>query len=205
MTGLVTALFNDLNLLAGAAANGLTVDDVKKLADINAAAAELNVLDGILAGTAELNLLAGRSLASSDDVIDNFPAGTIMLFQQQAAPVGWIRQATHNNKSLRIVNGATWAGSGGSVAFSTVFGRTATDSIAGHVHSMAHTHTSGTLSGVVTGGANGGGLTGGNHVVDVNGGSTGGSSTANTGTSATHAHTMDLRVQFVDVVAAMKA
>jgi len=48
---------------------------------------------------------------------DAFPSGTSMLFQQTAAPTGWTKQTTHNDKSLRLVSGSV--GTGGSVAFST--------------------------------------------------------------------------------------
>lgn len=46
-----------------------------------------------------------------------FDAGTKMLFQQTAAPTGWTKQTTHNDKALRVVSGT--ASSGGSVAFTT--------------------------------------------------------------------------------------
>ena len=46
-----------------------------------------------------------------------FPSGTSMLFQQTAAPTGWTKQTTHNDKSLRLVSGSV--GTGGSVAFSS--------------------------------------------------------------------------------------
>jgi hypothetical protein len=42
-----------------------------------------------------------------------------MLFQQTLAPLGWVKQTTHNDKSLRVVSGA--AGSGGSTAFTSAF------------------------------------------------------------------------------------
>lgn len=48
-----------------------------------------------------------------------FPSGTLMLFQQTAAPTGWTKITTHNNKALRVVSGT--ASSGGSVAFTTAF------------------------------------------------------------------------------------
>ena len=54
--------------------------------------------------------------------------GTRMLFQQTAAPTGWTKDTTHNDKALRIVSGT--ASSGGTLSFSTVFGKTVTD---GHV------------------------------------------------------------------------
>ena len=53
-----------------------------------------------------------------------FPSGTSMLFQQTAAPTGWTKQTTHNDKALRIITGTV--GTGGSVAFSTALGSGAT-------------------------------------------------------------------------------
>jgi len=49
-----------------------------------------------------------------------FTSGTLMLFQQTAAPTGWTKQTTHNDKALRVVSGT--AGSGGSTAFTTALG-----------------------------------------------------------------------------------
>jgi hypothetical protein len=31
-----------------------------------------------------------------------FPSGTLMLFQQSAAPIFWTKQTTHNDKALRL-------------------------------------------------------------------------------------------------------
>lgn len=49
----------------------------------------------------------------------NAEAGTKMLFQQTAAPSGWTKDTTHNDKALRVVSGT--ASSGGSTEFSSVF------------------------------------------------------------------------------------
>lgn len=68
----------------------------------------------------ELNIVSGKTLSSSDDVIDNFPAGTKMLFQQTSAPTGWTKDTSSDNRALRVVTGS--AASGGSVNFSTIFG-----------------------------------------------------------------------------------
>jgi hypothetical protein len=57
------------------------------------------------------------------------PSTTRMLFQQTSAPTGWTKEtnAAYNDIGLRVVTGA--AGSGGTVAFSTVFSTSrATDS-----------------------------------------------------------------------------
>jgi hypothetical protein len=48
-----------------------------------------------------------------------FNSGTVMLFVQTAAPTGWTKSTTHDNKALRVVSGT--ASSGGSVAFTTAF------------------------------------------------------------------------------------
>lgn len=57
-----------------------------------------------------------RSVASN---VPEFPSGTRMLFQQTAAPTGWTKDTTHNNKALRLVSGSVTTG--GSVAFTTAF------------------------------------------------------------------------------------
>lgn len=46
-------------------------------------------------------------------------SGTTMLFYQAAAPTGWTKQTTHNDKALRVVSGVGGA-SGGTNPFSTV-------------------------------------------------------------------------------------
>ena len=58
----------------------------------------------------------GTTMASRRDI---FPTGTDWVFFQSAAPTGWTKQTTHNNKALRLVSG-TGAGSGGSQPFTTV-------------------------------------------------------------------------------------
>lgn len=60
------------------------------------------------------------------------PTGTKMLFVQTAAPTGFTKDVTHNNKALRIVNGA--AGTGGTTGFTSVF---ATRTPAGTLDSVA--------------------------------------------------------------------
>ena len=48
-----------------------------------------------------------------------FPSGTAVLFAQTAAPTGFTKSLTHDNKALRVVTGA--ASSGGTSSFTTVF------------------------------------------------------------------------------------
>jgi hypothetical protein len=58
------------------------------------------------------------------------PSGTKMLFQQTAAPTGWTKVTTHNDKAIRVVSGT--ASSGGSVGFETAF---ASQAVAGTISS----------------------------------------------------------------------
>lgn len=51
--------------------------------------------------------------------VDAFPAGTRLVFQQSAAPIGWAKDVTHNDKALRLVNGNVTAS--GYVTFTTAF------------------------------------------------------------------------------------
>lgn len=77
------------------------------------------------------------------------PAGTVMLFFQASAPSGWTQVTTQNDKALRVVSG-TGAGTGGSTAFTSVFGSgkttgsytLTTSDVPAHTHDMGnHTHT----------------------------------------------------------------
>ena len=49
-----------------------------------------------------------------------FPAGTVVLFYQAAAPTGWTQVTSLNDYDLRLVSG-TGGGTGGTTAYSTVF------------------------------------------------------------------------------------
>lgn len=57
------------------------------------------------------------------------PSGSVMLFVQTAAPTGWTKSTTHDNKALRVVSGT--ASSGGSVVFTTAFGTPAVSGTVG--------------------------------------------------------------------------
>lgn len=52
-----------------------------------------------------------------------FTSGTVMVFQQSAAPAGWTKQTAVNDYGLRVVSGAVGTTPGS--AFSTVFAQTA--------------------------------------------------------------------------------
>jgi len=93
---------------------------------------------------------------SSEDYI---PDGSVMCFFQSAAPTGWTKVTTQNDKVLRVVSGTgggtggTWALNGG-VTSSAESGHTHTVAAHGHAHNIAggahtvstaempaHTHT----------------------------------------------------------------
>lgn len=220
----MTATATELNVLDGAV---VTTADLTKLGNVTANATELNVLDGILASTAELNVLQGiTGLASNGVDLDNFPSGTLMTFQQQTTPNGWTRQSTHNNKALRVVNGVTWGPSGGTAAFTSVFGAGKNTGaytlqeadIPGHTHSVsgtaasagAHTHP---FTAVLQSGANRirddfqflnynsvASNTGsaGAHTHSVSG------TAASTGGGGSHSHTLSLDLEYVDIIIGQK-
>ena len=58
--------------------------------------------------------------AAYDAAIQVIPTGSVMLFYQSAAPTGWTKITTQNNKSLRVVSG-TGGGTGGSNTFTSTF------------------------------------------------------------------------------------
>lgn len=143
-----------------------------------------NYLAGLF-GTDGIKATAIATLGTSP-----FPAGTAMLFAQTSAPTGWTKSTAHNDKTLRVVSGT--AGSGGSVAFSSVFGRTSVDASSLSIAQLAaHSHTYQTGSASSGGGASGSG--------------TNNSSTSSVGSGSTHSHGLDLRVQYLDVIVATKA
>lgn len=124
-----------------------------------------------------------------------FPSGTVMLFRQTAAPPNWTKQTAVNDAGLRVVSGT--AGTGGSSAFSTVFGQTAVGNTTIAVGTMpSHTHP-----GVATSVANFYNSPGGATTViqAINTGSTG-----STGGDGPHTHAINMALAYVDVIIATK-
>lgn len=153
--------------------------------------------------TAPSSVTANRTITFPDNTgtvaltsdVSSFPAGTAMLFVQTAAPTGWTKSTTHNDKALRIVSGA--ASSGGTTAFSTVFaaGRTSDATTLTTAQMPSHTHTTPT-------GFSGGGTA----YWAGNCPGTGLSSTSGaTGGGGSHTHGLPtFAVQYVDVIIATK-
>lgn len=147
-----------------------------------------------------------------------FAAGTVMLFVQTAAPTGWTKSTSHNDKALRIVSGT--ASSGGSTAFTTVFASRSvpttdsttltTSQIPAHQHFLANSDSSGLSD-----------LSASNSLafqraaaIDIDYSLKGTATAATWGLSSStgggtgHTHTMstamDFAVQYVDVIAATR-
>lgn len=123
-----TKLNGDLDIIDGLFNSG----PVLKPANGGTGAGSFTAYGVLLAGTTSTGAFQNVSgLGTSGQVLTSngtgaaptwqaiIPSGTKMLFQQTAAPTGWTKDTTHDNKALRVVSGA--AGSGGSVAFTTAF------------------------------------------------------------------------------------
>jgi len=140
-----------------------------------------------------------------------FPSGTAVLFAQTAAPTGFTKSLTHDNKALRVVTGT--ASSGGTTGFTTVFANQtptittsglsvgATTLTTAQIPSHSHVLTDAACCGPVNGRTQVGG----------SGGAT--SNTGSTGSGGSHTHTLSgtatssvitLDVQYVDVIIATK-
>lgn len=127
-----------------------------------------------------------------------FDSGTIMLFQQTAAPTGWTKSVALDDYALRVTSGAVGVTPGH--PFSSVFAQTEVAAHALTVAEMpAHGHpvSGGTLGGTGTNGVQGGGTFSGatspSTVV-----------VGNTGGGVGHQHDVDLVLSYVDVIIASK-
>jgi hypothetical protein len=145
---------------------------------------------------------ASGTLATAETA--GFPTGTKMMFVQTAAPTGWTKSTTHDNKALRVVSGT--ASTGGSVAFTTAFASQAVSGTVGSTTlsiSQIPAHRHGLYGG------DGGSYSGpnvqarGNRNFDVT------NAMDNNGSSGSHNHSftgtaVNLAVSYVDVIIATK-
>lgn len=131
-----------------------------------------------------------------------FQAGTVMLFHQSAAPIGWtkITAGTLNNHAMRIVTSTGWSsGSSGSTGFSSVFGSgkvsgshvLTTDELAAHSHVQQKFSTGG---GGVSGTISTNSATPVSIVVP----------TQNAGIGSGHTHTLSLDLNYANMILATK-
>lgn len=142
------------------------------------------------------------------------PQNSVSVFFQSAAPTGWTKSTSHDDKTLRVVSG-TGGGSGGTSSFTTVFPNSLRTVSAPNVPMTGSTgnHTLTTPQLPSHGHGNGGsiGLSPGGGDVQSGGGWTRNSpgAAANGGDQA-HSHpwsgtaqfstSIDLRVQYIDVI-----
>ena len=195
---------------------------------VTTTAAEINQLDAITRGSivygnssgATARLAAGDadtvltsdgtdiSWAAAGGGGTEIPSGTLMLFNQTAAPTGFTKSTTHNDKAIRITSGTV--GTGGSVAFETAFASQAVSvaattiaisTMAAHKHVAGFAGVNSSASFGVSSAPNGNinsqsGQTTGNHA-----------NTSTVGGGGSHTHTgtaIDLDVLYVDVIIASK-
>lgn len=132
------------------------------------------------------------AVAAFTQANNSFPSGTKMIFVQSSAPTGWTKDTTHNNKALRVVSGS--ASFGGTVAFTTAFSSQSVGATTLSVDQIpSHSHT---YSGVVDGGTGRLASEGDERVLSTSTGTTGG--------GQSHTHTLNVDVQYVDVIIATK-
>jgi hypothetical protein len=152
-----------------------------------------------------------------------FPSGTAIVFAQTAAPTGWTKSTTHDNKALRVVSGT--ASSGGSVAFTSAFTSQGVSGTVGgtslteaqmpkHWHNMKGPNSGSVPQGSVTSFSNYGGGTpddGGwlYGTYSTGGDASSGSNSTGTADGDSHTHSfsgtsINLAVQYVDVIIATK-
>jgi hypothetical protein len=113
------------------------------------------------------------------------PSGTSMLFVQTAAPTGWTKSTTHNDKALRVVSGT--ASNGGSVAFATAF---ASKSVSGSIGSTTATNQSTTATNQATTATNQSATQGGSVSTSISGSVSGsvGATTLSSSQIPSHSH-----------------
>jgi hypothetical protein len=79
-------------------------------------------------------------LAAIPTPVASFPSGTVMVFHQTAAPTGWTKSTTHNDKALRVVSG-DGGGNGGTHDLSSPPSLAHTHTGAAHTHTINHGHS----------------------------------------------------------------
>jgi hypothetical protein len=142
------------------------------------------------------------------------PQSSVSIFYQAAAPTGWSKSTTHNDKTLRVVSG-TGGGSGGTTAFSSIFPTSTTPvsvssiPLSGSTGNTtlttaelpSHTHANGGFVGLSPGGGDVGAAAGWTRSSPATGSTGGGGAHSHpwTGT-ANFSSTFDLRLQYIDVI-----
>lgn len=132
------------------------------------------------------------------NIAADFETGTVMLFYQAAAPTGWTKVVTQNDKALRVVSG-TGGVSGGTNAFSTVMAQTVVGNTTLSTTQMP-SHAHGPSGGTSFWGR----VVGGGGVVSPGGGAGDITTTDNQGGGGSHNHPITMAVQYIDLILASK-
>lgn len=167
---------------------------------------------------------SGIQFGSDNTILNSkygiIPQNSVAVFYQASAPGGWVQVTTHNNKALRVVSGTGGGfGSGGTAGpggqpFSTIF-PTSTRPISGTVTAAGtvgdttltiqqipgHTHNAGSSVNVSPGSP---GIGGRAVNADAPATSPTGGGGAHThpfsGTASPYSGSIDMRVQYIDVI-----
>jgi hypothetical protein len=150
--------------------------------------------------------------------VPQMASGTACVFYQAAAPTGWTKSTTNNDKALRVVSGTSGGSAGGSVAFSTAFtSRTVSGTTDPHTLTLAEIPAHQHGDGVVDNGSFA--FSYGSQSPSVNGASSNITTNSGTGTveglteskggGGSHTHdfsagALDLAVQYCDVIVATR-
>jgi hypothetical protein len=149
-----------------------------------------NALVTFAAGTKDVMITQPAKKAQA------FPSGTLMLFQQTAAPIYWTKQTTHNDKALRVVSGT--ASSGGATAFTSVFNKSFSSGNTTITQSTMASHTHGHNANTQNGGDT---TPGGTFPLPA----TQAATINSTGGDGAHSHTYFVpNIQYVDLILASK-
>ncbi len=94
-------------------------------------------------GVQPLQLKVWDDVNSQWDLLSGFESGTTMLFRQTAAPTGWTKITTWDNRALRVVSGSVTEG--GNLTFTSAFSsRSQSGSVSNHRLTLAqippHSH-----------------------------------------------------------------
>lgn len=148
----------------------------------------------------------GAGAAPSYQTAGGVPSGTRMSFQQTAAPTGWTKDTTAaiNDAVLRLVTGT--AGSGGSTAFSTFNGQTATGATtltSAEIPSHSHVHKQSSITTSFTGTTSTSYL-GNSNIYKISTDINNTTSIAAAGSGGSHTHTVTTSIKYYDFIIASK-
>jgi hypothetical protein len=137
---------------------------------------------------------ADDAIGSGGPPNTGLPAGSVMVFYQAAAPTGFTKLVTHNDKTLRVVSGAGGV-AGGTNSFSTVMAQTVTGSLTPSISFMgSHYHTH--LEAAWPRGYPGGTYWGGDPAGQL--------ASSSVGSGSVHNHSLLMAIQYLDVILASK-